>query len=408
MAEVKIDSGYVNDFDIILKSVQEDVQTLTRLEKEIVGNLQLKNESPKKSSNCSNWLDLPPETELSFMSRRIVHLASYVDGNYYCPFCPLRHVSDLGLKTHLKQKHHPEIDLLWTKKCENFQYECCPCCGAKFYLKGVCLEHYVTYHSKFVLDSCKSITCRNENSSCSLKTSRSMKSDSLVKHLLKEHGREFEDILLESGKRTEHQTSIQTGDSLVLVSPVKNFLSAPENTYCKQPVKRALHFNMTNSTNPSTDESDEAEISAGNDIDGLSLLLDDFIIKASPSPKKKGFWKSKKKRNKKKNSSPKPKFTSTPLKRRRKMAKILTKFHFLFHSHFSPSSPSRMYRCGSCQLRFHDNHQLVSHVRRHFCLRMRPIFSCGLCPAQFYENRFLLKHCAEQHLQHCFTPIKSM
>ena len=429
-----IHSPNAYDFDTILRRVEEDVKTLACLEKEIICNLhsriyvqcsnrsvseELKNENlmsslELKKSNYKSWLSPSPVAELSFMSGQIVNLASQIDGNYYCPFCPLRHLCELGLKIHLKQHHHTELDLLWNKKLGTFHFQCCPCCGAKFYLKRVCLKHFVTYHSELVLDSWSLFTSGNENSLCSfcLQDFHGMKTDSFIMHFLSKHSEEFENILFLSVKMNTHQNSIQTADSLESVSPCKDVPLLTRNF--NKPVKRALHFSIPEavvhvykktSTKPcgaELPESTQDDVNSGNDVDGFSLLLDDFILKISPSPKKKNqFWR-------KKRSSPKPKFTSTPLKRRCAIKQNLrTKFHLLFHSHFSPTSPNRPYRCGSCQLRFHHNHQLVYHVRSHFRFRMLPIFSCGLCPAQFYKNRFLLKHCAEQHLN-CFTPLESM
>ena len=432
------------DFDTILKKVEKDVKTLTCLEKVIVCNLkstvdtqcrcspaseESKHESPVGSSelkkpNLISWFNLPPEAELLYMSGQIVNLASQIDGNYYCPFCPLRHMCELGLKIHLKQTHYTELDLLWKKQLETFHFQCCPCCGAKFYLKGVCLKHFVTYHSEMVLDSWNLFTCGNQNSMCSFcqQDFHGMKTDSFVMHLLTKHSKDFEDILFLAEKNSSHENSIQTADSLEFVSPCKDVPPLKRNF--NKPVKRALRFSipeavvhvsqkpLTNQCEAELSESNRAQFNKENYVDGISFLLDDFMPKASPSPnddkkKKTEFWKKKKKKKKKK-SPLKPKFTSTPLKRRCVIKQNLrTKFHLLFHSHFSPTSPNRLYRCGSCQLRFHHNHQLVSHVRKHFCFRMKPIFSCGLCPAQFYENRFLLKHSAEQH-PNCYTPLKPM
>lgn len=424
------------DFDFILRKVEEDVKTLACLEKEIVDNLHssvyiqcsrnpvaehrgnknlISNLKFKQSNLFNSVFTLPFEMEMSSMSGQVVNLASQIAGNYYCPFCPLRHMCELGLKIHLKQIHKIELDLLWKKKVEHFHFQGCPCCGAKFYLKGVCLKHFVTYHSELVLNSWNLLTCGNQNSLCNFckQDFHGLKTDVFIMHFLNKHSEEFENILFLSAKISNHENGIPVTGSPESISPPKNISPLKRNS--NKSVKRALQFSVPEAVvhlyqKTSTDEC-EAELSEStrahtndeNDIDDISSLLDDFFLKSSPIPKKKK--KKKKLFRKSKKSPPKPKYTSTPLKRRCALKQNLwMKLHLLFHGHFSPSSPNKLYRCGSCQSRFHHNRQLVCHVRRHFRFRMLPIFCCGLCPAQFYENRFLLLHSAEQH-PNCFAPL---
>ncbi|XP_059479331.1 zinc finger protein tra-4-like [Neocloeon triangulifer] len=72
----------------------------------------------------------------------------------------------------------------------------------------------------------------------------------------------------------------------------------------------------------------------------------------------------------------------------------------------TPIAPSRQthgdFRCGSCDVFFESDCDLVAHVKRkHNKVKalMRPLYGCGVCSAVFYRNSFVQRHHRLHHTQ---------
>jgi hypothetical protein len=128
----------------------------------------------------------------------------------------------------------------------------------------------------------------------------------------------------------------------------------------------------------STDDEEEEE-------DSLDSFLDDTPVKTScwgPSRKKQGPQG--------------PIAASTPIAASKAThgdfrLEFLKNFIFFEHLIYVKN----ICRCGSCQVFFDSDCELVTHVKRkHLRVKalMRPLYGCGNCSAVFYRNSFILRH----------------
>ena len=445
-------------FDSLLQSVNENVKTLVGLEKkvsQIDGHertlkerrpLQEKNTNVVSTNTTATSCQPPsvkrtdliftgtlerhrltPQKEISIMSNQIASIASQITEYIYCPFCPLRYKKKQSLKTHLKQNHRAELDQLRTKNLDSFNFQTCPKCSAKFYLNGICIKHFVTYHNQFIADVWD-VLCDKQATCCMFCQApfHDTKTDAILKHFFTVHGEEFERTLFQLAQNgTSNETSIKKDMITECLSNSVNQSNLIRGGRSgRSGAKRALRFSVPEAVCHFYDEPIISRQSSVGQLGGIETTTDEMLksddddevtpSSRSPSTGDLSFTPA---RNcfsrRKKSRSPKPKFTSTPLKRHKRMGqKLKQKLHVLFHTRLSPGSPSKMFRCCACHVRYADNNQLVSHIKeKHQGLqfKLQPLFGCGVCTAQFYENSFLVKHCDELHAPAvAFTPPKCL
>ena len=429
----------VYDFDALLNCVNENVKTLVNLETKVPRLPEHKKVSrerrPFHERNVNNqeltspklklqWAEagknvIPLEKEMSFLTNQIVSLASRITDFFYCPFCPLRYKKQPNLKLHVKQNHRSELEILRARNVTDFNFQSCPHCSAKFYLKGICMKHFVTYHNQLIAELWDQLTGGKQKSQCQFCQTdfQEMKTDAILKHFFTSHSSEFEENVFQLAQlNPTKDCSIRKDHITELMSPSDGQLNLRSDV--KKSAKRSLRFSVPEAVCHVYDDpivcrgeesAEEVEQTATNE--GLKPSDDDNCPTAATTdlswtPAKTCFAL-----RRKKSRSPKPKFTSTPLKRDKRFGqKIKQKFHVLFHTKLSPRSPSKPYRCCLCRSRFVLNQDLVKHAKLHvgFGFQLQPVYGCGICTAQFYENSFLLKHCSDLHLTYVFTPPKCL
>ena len=324
---------------------------------------------------------------------------------FYCPFCPLRYKRKLSLKLHIRQSHLCKLNGLAGK---NFSCQSCPICGANFYSDGIFIRHFTTYHSQVIADSWMGLTRSRKNPECTFCSLRfpDSKTNTVLRHFFEKHGEEFEKYIYQLAKDG------LTNNGMQQVLPDKR-------SDLRTSAKRRLRFSVPEAVchlydrdSPSvtqsredTNEGEREKEFSNNDTDQHmnnenypATPIKELELSVNVTPKRGCLPLCKK------SHSPKPKYTSTPLRRRKRRvgSSLNEKVHFLFHTKVSPHSPkNRIYRCNLCRSRFVNNQDLVQHIKTthsslHF--QLKPAYSCGACTAQFYSKEFLFKHCNKLHL----------
>lgn len=277
----------MNVHHALLQSVHENVKTL-------VGLATTPRSNAKFGLKRNLRLNLQADPEcVSFVSNQVAGLAATFNGYVYCPFCPTRHSKQRQIKAHLQQSHKAELDRLRAKDAEGFVVQSCPVCPARFYSQGVRIEHLATFHEQHVVGIWETLTCggRRGTRRCSLcLATLGCGLSKAREHLLAAHADDVEVAVFRRARWP------RTDDTSIQKEHVTECLSS-------SPVTRSLSHQKSRFRH---------QMSLDDDGDP-DAYLDDLSI----TPERHCFQRRCRPASTDKKAGS-PKFTSTPLKRRKR------------------------------------------------------------------------------------------